>query len=259
MVSTNDRVEESATPPTDRRERRGCRTRQALVEAGLELFGEYGLKGTTTRMLCEATGANVAAINYHFGNKDGLYLAVIDYIIGRLQAHIRPTAEALVTEVSAANNDPAAARRALLRLLDHLADLMVQSEEIRLWALIIVREQSRPTPAFDHIYDQCFKRVQSKLLFLLGTATGIDPTSNEAKIRVHAFFGQILGFAVSRESLLRTLGTPALTPALVTSIRQVLHANVEACLNLPVLADADTDSAAATPSSSASPSPAASA
>ncbi len=221
------------TLPTDRREQRGCRTRQALVEAGLELFGEYGLKGTTTRMLCEASGANVAAINYHFGHKDGLYLAVIDYIVGRLQAAVRPTAEALVAEVTATKFNPAVARSAFLRLIDTMADTMVQSDEIRLWSRIIVREQSRPTPAFDHIYDNCFDRVQSKLLLLLGAATGVDPASNEARIRVHALFGQMLGFAVSRESLLRSLGTKALTADHVALIRQVLQAHADACLNLP--------------------------
>ncbi|MFP4031684.1 MAG: TetR family transcriptional regulator, partial [Desulfococcaceae bacterium] len=61
--------------------RRGDETRRALIHAGLELFGEYGIKGTSTRMLAELSGANVAAIPYHFGSKRGLYLAVVAHIV----------------------------------------------------------------------------------------------------------------------------------------------------------------------------------
>ncbi len=55
-------------------------TRQSLIMAGLELFGEYGVNGTSTRMLAKHSGANIAAISYHFGSKEALYHAVIRYI-----------------------------------------------------------------------------------------------------------------------------------------------------------------------------------
>lgn len=219
----------------DLREKRGSDTRHALILAGLELFGEYGTKGTTTRMLCEASGANVAAINYHFVNKEGLYLAVVEHISNCMQQHMRPTAEAAVAAAQTDGFTPKAARAAMTTIIDMLARLMVESDEVRIWARIIVREQANPTAAFDRLYDNGMARMQATLARLVGAATGLDPESAETKIRVHAMIGQVLNFAVSRESLHRVLRVKKLTRDHIATIRTVLHAHVDACLRVPPL------------------------
>ena len=226
-----------SNPPLspDLREKRGSDTRHALILAGLDLFGEYGSKGTTTRMLCETSGANVAGINYHFVNKEGLYLAVVEHISNHMQQHMRPTAEAAVAIAAEAGFTPAAARVAMTTIIDTLARLMVESDEVRIWARIIVREQAKPTAAFDRLYDNGMSRMQATFARLIGAATGIDPESNEAKIRVHAMIGQVLNFAVSRESLLRVLRVKKLSRDHFATIRDVLHAHVNACLDVAPL------------------------
>ena len=57
------------------------RTRDRLIEVAAEMFADRGLEKTTVREICAAAGANVAAVNYHFGGKDGLYHAVIQTAI----------------------------------------------------------------------------------------------------------------------------------------------------------------------------------
>jgi AcrR family transcriptional regulator len=52
-------------------------TRTALIEAAIAVFGEAGFKNATVRDICQRAGANVAAVNYHFGDKESLYLAVL--------------------------------------------------------------------------------------------------------------------------------------------------------------------------------------
>ena len=48
-------------------------TRERLLKAAERLFAERGFKKVTVRDICRAARANVAAVNYHFGDKDGLY------------------------------------------------------------------------------------------------------------------------------------------------------------------------------------------
>ena len=57
-------------------------TRERILEAALDLFGERGLTGTTVRDIAQRAKVNVAAISYHFGGKDELYRAVATTVIG---------------------------------------------------------------------------------------------------------------------------------------------------------------------------------
>jgi len=51
-------------------------TRQRILDAAETLFVEHGFEATTLRMITAAAEANLAAVNYHFGSKDGLVEAV---------------------------------------------------------------------------------------------------------------------------------------------------------------------------------------
>src|SRR5271167_3458241 len=53
-------------------------TRRRLLNVGAELFAEHGFNHVTVREICQAAGANVAAVNYHFRDKLGLYKEVVE-------------------------------------------------------------------------------------------------------------------------------------------------------------------------------------
>lgn len=52
-------------------------TRADLVEAAIEAFAAKGFEGASVREIARAAGANLAAISYHFGGKEGLYREVL--------------------------------------------------------------------------------------------------------------------------------------------------------------------------------------
>ncbi len=56
-------------------------TRDRILASAAELFAERGFQATTVRQICKAARANSAAIHYHFGDKGGLYEAVLMYAI----------------------------------------------------------------------------------------------------------------------------------------------------------------------------------
>src|SRR5580692_4347987 len=51
-------------------------TRRRLLDSAGEVFAEKGFANSTVREICKKAGANIAAVNYHFGDKQKLYLAV---------------------------------------------------------------------------------------------------------------------------------------------------------------------------------------
>jgi AcrR family transcriptional regulator len=58
-----------------------------LMEAGIEVFAEYGFDGATTRMLSQRSGINESLINRYFEGKSGLLLAIILEFIRRERAN----------------------------------------------------------------------------------------------------------------------------------------------------------------------------
>lgn len=71
-----------ASPRPDRQRRigpqRDAATRRRLVDSATRLFTERGFRKVTVREICDSARANLAAVNYHFGGKLGLYREVMD-------------------------------------------------------------------------------------------------------------------------------------------------------------------------------------
>ena len=84
------------------RRRDASATRDALLAAGAELFAERGYDGVPVAVIAQKAGVNKAMINYHFGGKRKLYLAIVratfaDIVAGveALAADPRPAPELL--------------------------------------------------------------------------------------------------------------------------------------------------------------------
>ena len=52
-------------------------TKSRLLEGAGEEFAEKGFELARVRAICDRAGANLAAINYHFGDKEHLYVEVL--------------------------------------------------------------------------------------------------------------------------------------------------------------------------------------
>jgi AcrR family transcriptional regulator len=80
-------------------------TKTAILDAAERLFADVGFAATSLRQLTTEAGANLAAVNYHFGSKERLAIAVLTRRIApinderrrRLDAlRARPTVSAIV-------------------------------------------------------------------------------------------------------------------------------------------------------------------
>ncbi len=63
----------------------GAETRERLLAAAVNLFALRGFEATPVRDITAEAGCNVAAVNYHFGSKENLYLEAFRSILGELR------------------------------------------------------------------------------------------------------------------------------------------------------------------------------
>ncbi|MDH6484532.1 TetR/AcrR family transcriptional regulator [Streptomyces sp. SAI-127] len=84
MIDKDGRASESAGRRRHRRSADPSRrhdpelTRQSIMDAANEEFGEHGFKGARVERIAAAAGVNHSLITYHFGGKQGLYDAVTE-------------------------------------------------------------------------------------------------------------------------------------------------------------------------------------
>jgi AcrR family transcriptional regulator len=191
-------------PKVARDSERGGATRQRLIEAGLSLFARYGYEGVSTRALAKEAEVNLAAIPYHFGGKEGVYLAVVQ----QLAAAVGPPLHAMASQIEMrlAHADRQQAEALLARFIDTLARTVLGGRDLALRARFMLREQIDPTPAFDYVYGSFIAPVHGCATHLVARLLDLDPADPGTILRAHALLGQILGFAIARETVRRRLG-----------------------------------------------------
>lgn len=58
----------------------GKETQERIIQTAGPLFAQNGYDGTTSKAICQQAGVNMAAVNYHFGSRDGLYIAILEEV-----------------------------------------------------------------------------------------------------------------------------------------------------------------------------------
>jgi TetR/AcrR family transcriptional regulator len=69
------------------------RTRRIILQAALDRFSTEGFEGASTRAIAAQAGVNHGLIRHHFGSKEKLWRAAVEFLFERLEREMRFTAE----------------------------------------------------------------------------------------------------------------------------------------------------------------------
>lgn len=165
-------------------------TRERLLDAAREVFSQQGFQGATVREICRRAEANVAAVNYHFGSKDGLLAEALNF--NRLKA------------LQTANVQADACPKMRLRLFIHDFMLMLLDEKNpSSQCQIMARELADPTPALDKIVREAIAPLHAFLFELVSEIVGTKISETEQQRCVHSILGQCLFYRHSHPVLQR--------------------------------------------------------
>lgn len=123
-------------------------TRERILQAAAEIFAAQGFRHATVRAICRQAGANVAAVNYYFRGKLGLYKAV-------LHAMIEIMRQSTAGQVPGRGQAPAR-QRLETYYLTRLRNLHAEGKGTWIHQLL-AQENVDPTPAFGLLIEHVYK------------------------------------------------------------------------------------------------------
>lgn len=152
-----------------------ARTRRALLDVAGEVFAEAGFREATVREICRRAGANIAAVNYHFGNKQRLYSAVLQES-HRMMLQKYPPNLGLKPDATPEDRLHAFVRSFLLRIFSEGPHAQHSK--------LMTREMIDPTPALDDLARDVIQPMAQQLMQLIRLFLG--PKAPDEKVRRHA-------------------------------------------------------------------------
>ena len=141
-------------------------TCRQLLEAAGEVFAEAGFRDATVREICRRGKANVAAVNYHFGDKETLYLEVLRY----------SNARALEKYPPLLGVGPGAPPEEKLHAFVHSLLLRIFDKGPTSWhGKLMLREMIEPTAALDSVVEERIRPMASELGKIVGQILDCPP------------------------------------------------------------------------------------
>lgn len=169
-------------------------TSQRLLEAAGEIFAEKGFHGATIREICERAKANIAAVNYHFHDKEGLYARVLDFWARQGEDKFPPDA-GLGPDATPEERLTVFIRSFLLRVLDPTRPAW--------FSRLLAHEMLAPTIALDRLINDLFRPQFERLAEIVRALLGPSASPELVLLCCRSILGQCLYYYHAKPAIQR--------------------------------------------------------
>jgi AcrR family transcriptional regulator len=165
-------------------------TRELILSAAGRIFAKNGFHATTVRQITREAGVNLAAVNYHFHDKQELYVSVLK----RAHQAAANTAEA----------DHAGTPRQQLRAFVRMFLAYLLDPKRPQWqGSLIAREMSQPTQALDRLVAESVEPVKQRVQGIVKELVGPGVPESQVNLSCLSIMGQCLHYVHCREMISR--------------------------------------------------------
>ena len=176
-------------------------TRDRILDEAEILFARKGYRAVSIREIIQVAHCNLAAVNYHFGQKRNLYLEVFrSRWIPRAKRVQEAFRESLAKESS----------RSLDTIVRILTQAFIQGplteEERHLHHQLMAREQAEPSEALELIVREAMQPFFTELAQLLQSVLPESMEDDAVRLSLLSMFSQILYFSFARAAVTRITG-----------------------------------------------------
>lgn len=162
-------------------------TRYRILEAAGDVFAESGFRSSTVREICKRARVNLAAVCYHFGDKEGLYFEVLKYWHD-VSTKKYPMDSSVNKKLPPGERLRNFIQLFLLRMLDEGKPAWFEK--------LIAKELMEPTPAFDRLLDQVVRPFYRVLELIIEEIIGNRATEETIRLCCESIIGQCLRYKV---------------------------------------------------------------
>jgi AcrR family transcriptional regulator len=164
-------------------------TRDRMVQVAGELFAEKGFKDTTIRDICSQAGVNVAAVNYHFRDKEGLYREVLRLMFVEGATKFPP--------LQGVNEDAAPEQKLEAFILSMLRRLFDEGKPA--WKMkLMAQEMSNPSPAMQAVIEEGVRPMFNLLMGITREIVGETVPENVVKHAATSVVAQCIHYHHAR-------------------------------------------------------------
>lgn len=176
-------------------------TKERLIDVAEGLFAMKDYRSVSVREITNQAQCNLAAVNYHFGNKYNLYLEVFRSRWVPRTRRIRKEVLHVLSSQDTPNTSEVVRAMAHAFLRGPLAD-----EELVKHLLLITRELTHPTEAMDVVLEQAIHPFLTEFALRLETTLEKQVKVEQLLLPVLSVFANILYFSFAREAVVRLTG-----------------------------------------------------
>jgi len=131
--------------------------KERILAVAEEVFADYGFKGATIRDICKKAEVNIAAVNYHFGDKERLYIETVK------RAHICNARDLPIEEVDPPGSPPVVRLERFIRGMVASMHAPARPSAMKL----MMREMADPGKAAGTVVDEFIRPLAFRLKSIL--------------------------------------------------------------------------------------------
>ncbi|MGE4292630.1 MAG: CerR family C-terminal domain-containing protein [Desulfovibrio sp.] len=207
-------------------------TRPRLIEAGTRLFGEHNGHEVSNRMLAREAGVNHAAINYHFGSREGLCEAIFTHCLEKWKAIMLPIAAKTHQQLAGL-----CGRDDLGRITHELVCDMTRAvtgrEGSRMLSVLFNEGLVKPKEFNRRMFEDVIQPFHAVSTRLAAAARGLGPDDLESMVLGQAIVAQCMTFFRGRILLLPRLNLHGFDAERSEQVAGILSRSIRASLGLP--------------------------
>jgi AcrR family transcriptional regulator len=166
-------------------------TSDRIIAAAGAVFAERGFRGTTIRQITARAGVNIAAVNYHFRDKNELYIRV-------LREAKRCATEIVIRDL------PGTPEERLGGFIQRFVHYLLDPKRPAWHGRVLALEMANPTPALGVVIRELTLPLYRDVRALIDEVTEGTASAVELDLFTISVFGQCI-FYVSRGSVVEHL------------------------------------------------------